>query len=162
MQPLSPQSPLPAPNRAALQHSRAVKELIKAEIAAAGGWISFEHYMRLALYAPGMGYYSGAAAKFGQEGDFVTAPEISALYGRALARQAAQVLELVTPKTIVYQENRAPLQHPAQAQHEVPRGETYFADVAATPTAIVAAGAFHLRTSQRVQVASRFEQLPLH
>jgi SAM-dependent MidA family methyltransferase len=97
MQPLlpqSPQSPLPAPNPAALQHSRAVKELIKAEIAAAGGWISFEHYMRLALYAPGMGYYSGGAAKFGQEGDFVTAPEISALYGRALARQAAQVLGL--------------------------------------------------------------------
>ncbi|HEV7928769.1 MAG TPA: SAM-dependent methyltransferase [Nitrosospira sp.] len=94
MQPLSPQPPLPAPNGPALQHSRAVKELIKAEIAAAGGWISFEHYMRLALYAPGMGYYSGGAAKFGQEGDFVTAPEISSLYGRAVARQAAQVLGL--------------------------------------------------------------------
>lgn len=94
MQPLSPQPPLPAPNHAALQHSRSVQELIKAEIAAAGGWISFEHYMRLALYAPGMGYYSGGAAKFGQEGDFVTAPEISSLYGRAVARQAAQVLGL--------------------------------------------------------------------
>ncbi|SFH14351.1 SAM-dependent methyltransferase, MidA family [Nitrosospira sp. Nsp14] len=94
MQPLSPQPSLPAPNHAALQHSRAVKELIRAEIAAAGGWISFEHYMRLALYKPGWGYYSGGAAKFGQEGDFVTAPQISSLYGRALARQAAQVLEL--------------------------------------------------------------------
>ena len=94
MQPLSPQPSLPAPNHAALQHSRAVKELIGAEIAAAGGWISFEHYMRLALYKPGLGYYSGGAAKFGQEGDFVTAPQISSLYGRALARQAAQVLEL--------------------------------------------------------------------
>ncbi len=94
MQPLSPQPSLPAPNHAALQHSRAVKELIRAEIAAAGGWISFEHYMRLALYKPGLGYYSGGAAKFGQEGDFVTAPQISSLYGRALARQAAQVLEL--------------------------------------------------------------------
>ncbi|WP_245727915.1 class I SAM-dependent methyltransferase [Nitrosovibrio tenuis] len=51
--------------------------------------------MRLALYAPGLGYYSGGAAKFGQEGDFVTAPEISPLFGRAVARQAAQVLEVV-------------------------------------------------------------------
>lgn len=94
MQPLSPQQSLPVPNHAALQHSRTVKELIRAEIAAAGGWISFEHYMRLALYKPGLGYYSGGAAKFGQEGDFVTAPQISSLYGRAFARQAAQVLEL--------------------------------------------------------------------
>ncbi len=94
MQPLPPLPPLPVPNKAALQHSRAVKELIHAEIAATGGWISFEHYMKLALYAPGLGYYSGGAAKFGQEGDFVTAPEISSLFGRAVARQAAQVLEL--------------------------------------------------------------------
>jgi SAM-dependent MidA family methyltransferase len=101
MQPLSPQPSLPAPNRVALQHSRMVKELIKAEIAAAGGWISFEHYMRLALYTPGMGYYSGGAAKFGQEGDFVTAPEISSLYGRALARQVAQVLELTDDGNIL-------------------------------------------------------------
>jgi SAM-dependent MidA family methyltransferase len=85
---------LPAPNDTALQHSRAVKDLIKAEIARAGGWISFEHYMRLAMYAPGMGYYSGGAAKFGEEGDFVTAPQISSFYGRAVARQAAQVLGL--------------------------------------------------------------------
>ncbi|WP_074796253.1 class I SAM-dependent methyltransferase [Nitrosospira briensis] len=85
---------MPAASEAALQHSRALKQLIQAELAAAGGWISFERYMRLVLYAPGMGYYSGGAAKFGQEGDFITAPEISALFGRALAQQAAQVLEL--------------------------------------------------------------------
>ena len=90
-----PQMPqLPDVSEAALQHSRALKQLIQAELAAAGGWISFERYMRLALYAPGMGYYSGGAAKFGQEGDFITAPEISALFGRAIAQQAAQVLEL--------------------------------------------------------------------
>ena len=87
---------LPAPSPEALQHSRAVQELIRAEIAAAGGWISFARYMELALYAPGMGYYSGGAAKFGGAGDFVTAPEISPLFGKALARQAAQVLELVS------------------------------------------------------------------
>lgn len=87
--------PLPEPGQAALDHSRALQRLIQAEIAAAGGWISFAHYMQLALYVPGMGYYSGGAAKFGQAGDFVTAPEISSLFGRALARQAAQVLRLV-------------------------------------------------------------------
>jgi SAM-dependent MidA family methyltransferase len=106
MQPLPPLTLLPRlpqmpqmaqmhdASEAALQHSRAVKQLIQAELASAGGWMSFERYMRLALYAPGMGYYSGGAAKFGQEGDFVTAPEISALFGRAIAQQAAQVLEL--------------------------------------------------------------------
>lgn len=84
---------LPEPGPAAIEHSRAVKEMIRAEITAAGGWISFAHYMRLALYAAGMGYYSGGAEKFGREGDFVTAPEMSTLFGRALARQAAQVIE---------------------------------------------------------------------
>jgi SAM-dependent MidA family methyltransferase len=87
--------PLPEPGREALAHSCAVKRLIQTEIAASGGWISFELYMQLALYAPGMGYYSGGAAKFGQAGDFVTAPEISSLFGRALARQAAQVLRAI-------------------------------------------------------------------
>lgn len=92
---MQPLPALPIPSEAALRHSRALKELIHAELAAAGGWISFEHYMRLVLYAPGMGYYSGGAAKFGEAGDFVTAPEISALFGKTLARQAAQVLGLV-------------------------------------------------------------------
>ena len=85
---------LPIPSETALQHSRGLKDLIHKELFTAGGWISFAHYMRLALYAPGMGYYSGGATKFGQAGDFITAPEISSLFGRALARQAAQVLEL--------------------------------------------------------------------
>jgi SAM-dependent MidA family methyltransferase len=93
MQPPSSSPGLPPPGEAALQHSQTLIELIHNEIAAAGGWIPFEQYMRLALYAPGLGYYSGGAAKFGQEGDFVTAPELSPLFGRAVARQAAQVLE---------------------------------------------------------------------
>jgi SAM-dependent MidA family methyltransferase len=84
---------LPPPDEAALRHSRVLAELIHGQIAAADGWIPFEQYMRLALYTPGLGYYSGGAAKFGQEGDFVTAPELSPLFGRAVARQAAQVLE---------------------------------------------------------------------
>ncbi len=85
---------LPIPGEAALQHSRELKALIHKELVTAGGWISFAHYMRLALYAPGMGYYSGGAIKFGQAGDFVTAPEISSLFGQTVARQAGQVLEL--------------------------------------------------------------------
>ncbi|MGH8685507.1 MAG: SAM-dependent methyltransferase, partial [Nitrosospira sp.] len=92
---IEPMSSLPTPSEAAFQHSRTVLELIRAEIATAGGWISFARYMELALYAPGMGYYSGGAAKFGEAGDFVTAPEISPLFGRAVAAQAAQVLQLM-------------------------------------------------------------------
>ncbi len=91
---IAPMPSLPIPSEAALQHSRELKALIHKELVTAGGWISFAHYMRLALYAPGMGYYSGGATKFGQAGDFVTAPEISSLFGRTVARQAAQVLEL--------------------------------------------------------------------
>src|SRR5688572_26867907 len=64
-------------------------ELIAKEIERAGGWISFERYMALALYAPGLGYYMGGARKLGRDGDFVTAPEISGLFGRALARQVS-------------------------------------------------------------------------
>jgi SAM-dependent MidA family methyltransferase len=92
---VQPPSPLPEPGQDALRYSQALSELIQREIIAAGGWISFERYMRLALYAPGLGYYSAGSAKFGRSGDFVTAPEMSPLFGRALARQAAQILELV-------------------------------------------------------------------
>jgi SAM-dependent MidA family methyltransferase len=69
---------------------------IAAEIAAAGGWIPFDRYMALALYAPGLGYYASGSEKFGQMpgggSDFVTAPELSPLFGQALARQVAQAL----------------------------------------------------------------------
>lgn len=73
-------------------HSRAVRERIAAELAAAGGWLPFDRYMELALYAPGLGYYSAGSAKLGAGGDFVTAPEMSDLYSRCLARQCADVL----------------------------------------------------------------------
>jgi SAM-dependent MidA family methyltransferase len=84
--------PLPGPSPEALAHSRRLFDLIISEIQSAGGWISFVRYMDLALYAPGLGYYTGAAQKFGIAGDFVTAPEISPLFGRCLARQLAAVL----------------------------------------------------------------------
>jgi len=63
------------------------REPIEGEIARAGGWISFERYMQLALHEPGIGYYASGAQKFGARGDFVTAPELGALFGRTLARQ---------------------------------------------------------------------------
>jgi len=68
-----------------------VLERIRAEIAGAGGWISFARYMELALHAPGLGYYSRGARQFGAEGDFVTAPELGALFGRTLARQLKEL-----------------------------------------------------------------------
>lgn len=83
---------LPLPNAEQLTHSSQLACLIQDEIAANGGWISFARYMELALYAPGLGYYSAGMAKFGDAGDFITAPEISPLFGRALARQVAEVL----------------------------------------------------------------------
>lgn len=86
-------SDLPTPPPEALAHSEKLCALIREEIAAAGGWISFARYMELALYAPGLGYYTAGARKLGREGDFVTAPEMTPIYGQTLARQAAEVME---------------------------------------------------------------------
>lgn len=85
--------PQPAPD--ALQHSNALYARIRADIEAADGAISFERYMELALYAPGLGYYSAGARKFGAEGDFITAPEISPLFSICVARQCEQVLTVL-------------------------------------------------------------------
>jgi len=84
---------LPTPPAEALAHSATLAALIRSDIVAKGGWIPFARYMELALYAPGLGYYQAGAKKLGREGDFITAPEMTPLYGQTLARQAAQVLE---------------------------------------------------------------------
>ncbi len=73
-------------------HTGRAAERLVAEIAGAGGWISFERYMDLALYAPGLGYYSAGAHKLGRGGDFTTAPEISRLFGACVAQQCADIL----------------------------------------------------------------------
>jgi SAM-dependent MidA family methyltransferase len=78
--------------------TRAVQALVQQAIGRAGGWLPFDRFMALALYAPGLGYYASDARQFGQMpssgSDFVTAPEMSPLFGRALAAQVAQALEV--------------------------------------------------------------------
>jgi len=87
---LSASLPLPDPD--ALAHSAKLTQHLLDRIHAQGGWLSFADFMEALLYAPGLGYYAAGATKFCEEGDFVTAPEISPLFGRTLARFAAPVL----------------------------------------------------------------------
>ena len=84
-----PAATLPEPDAAARSHSAAVADALARRIAETGGWIPLEAYLRFVLYAPGLGYYVAGARKFGAEGDFVTAPELSPLYGEALAVEVA-------------------------------------------------------------------------
>ena len=92
-----PSAELPPPDPVALEQSRRLMERIGAEVDAAGGALPFERFMELALYTPGLGYYSGGARKFGAAGDFVTAPELSPLFGASLARQAVELFERLEP-----------------------------------------------------------------
>ena len=85
-------SDLPPPSADAIAHSDRLCACIEQEILHHGGFISFARYMELALYAPGLGYYSAGSAKLGAEGDFVTAPEISPLFGHTLAQQISDLL----------------------------------------------------------------------
>lgn len=84
---------LPLPDATARAHSDRVLDRVREEIAAGDGFLAFDRYMQTILYAPGLGYYVAGAAKFGAEGDFVTAPELTPLYGATLARQIAAILE---------------------------------------------------------------------
>ena len=94
-------STLPAPAAEARAHSARVVAHIRDEIERAGGCIPFTRYMELALYAPGLGYYVAGARKFGDAGDFVTGPELSPLYGEALAQQLATILDASADRDIV-------------------------------------------------------------
>jgi len=83
---------LPQPSDDALAISRTLATTLAAEIADNGGWIPFSRFMEQALYAPGLGYYTAGSRKFGEGGDFVTAPELSPLFAQTLARQLAALL----------------------------------------------------------------------
>src|SRR5471030_1136125 len=89
------ESVLPPPSPDAAAHSQQLAEHIANTIVAEGEWITFSRYMELALYAQGLGYYAAGARKFGSAGDFVTSPEISPMFAKCLALQAAQVLKAV-------------------------------------------------------------------
>ena len=85
-------SPLGAPSADAQAHSAHLREVVQEQIIAAGGSIPFWKYMELALYTPGLGYYSAGAHKFGKGGDFITAPERSPLFSAGVATAIAPAL----------------------------------------------------------------------
>jgi SAM-dependent MidA family methyltransferase len=93
---------LPVPSSDALAASHALQNLIAADIEGNAGAISFSRYMELALYAPGLGYYSGGSAKLGKDGDFTTAPELSPLFGAALAQVAAAIIAQSAPQILEF------------------------------------------------------------
>lgn len=92
---------MPAPDPAARAHSERVVAAVGTAIAGAGGFLTLERYLALVLYAPGLGYYVAGTAKFGREGDFVTAPELSPLFGAALAAQVDGILAAGAGRQIV-------------------------------------------------------------
>ena len=91
----------PEPDADAREHSARVVDAVAREIARAGGFLPFDRYMQLALYGPGLGYYVAGARKFGAAGDFVTAPELTPLYGATLARQVGAILDATKAREIV-------------------------------------------------------------
>ncbi|MDQ0143797.1 class I SAM-dependent methyltransferase [Cupriavidus necator] len=97
---------LPLPPADAQAASDTLAARIGESIDAAGGWIGFDRYMALALYAPGLGYYSGGSAKFGRDArdgsDFITAPELSPFFARTLARQFAPLLAQGMPRLLEF------------------------------------------------------------
>ena len=84
--------PIPSPQQQVL--SQQLANLIQQKIKQAGGWIDFATFMHMALYTPGLGYYTGGARKFGSGGDFVTAPEISSLFAKRVALPASRATVL--------------------------------------------------------------------
>src|SRR3546814_17216864 len=85
------------PDADALAHSAHLQALFREQIAAAGGAVPFSRFMELALYAPGLGYYSAGAPKFGRAGDFVTAPELGSLFAQCIAAAVATALRQIGP-----------------------------------------------------------------
>ncbi len=92
---------LPSPDPVEVALSDRLSEYIKAEIEANSGLISFARFMEMALYQPGLGYYSAGKYKFGKSGDYVTAPEISSLFAATLANFCEQVLHEIPKASIL-------------------------------------------------------------
>ncbi len=92
---------LPEPTAEQQQHSERLCSCIRQLIDQAGGWISFESFMQAALYTPGLGYYSAGQQKFGEQGDFITSPEVGPLFARTLARPVAGLLGDISDSCII-------------------------------------------------------------
>ncbi|MCK5662283.1 MAG: SAM-dependent methyltransferase, partial [Thiotrichaceae bacterium] len=86
-------SSFPEPDPEILSHSEQLKHSIQHSIRQNGGKISFADYMNQALYTPGLGYYSAGLKKFGRQGDFITAPEISPIFSQCLAIQCIEIMQ---------------------------------------------------------------------
>ena len=84
-----------------LDHSLLVREQLIQHINTRDGWISFEEFVDFVMYKPGLGYYSAGAEKIGHSGDFTTAPEISKLFGMALANQMTPILDHYQSPSII-------------------------------------------------------------
>lgn len=102
---------LPQPDADAQARSERLLERIVARIEGAGGWLSFADYMQMALYTPGLGYYDAPGSKFGAAGDFVTAPEISPLFARALAAQLDAAMEQLPARVLEFGAGTGALAH---------------------------------------------------
>ncbi|WMD19449.1 SAM-dependent methyltransferase [Achromobacter seleniivolatilans] len=100
---------LPPLSAAAQEHSDAAARHLQKAITANGGWLPFDHWMAEALYAPGLGYYAAGTIKLADAnddaktpaGDFVTAPQLTPLFARTLARQAAQILRQTQTQAVL-------------------------------------------------------------
>ena len=85
-------SQLPQPDEVSRENSQALVEIIRSQIQQNNGWISFLQYMQAVLYTPVYGYYSGSQEKIGRQGDFITAPELTSLFGQTLANALVPLL----------------------------------------------------------------------
>ncbi len=88
---------LPLPDHDALAHSQRLVALLREEIRSQRGSIPFSRFMERCLYAPGLGYYSAGSTKFGESGDFITAPELGPLFATCVAAAVAPVLQQIGP-----------------------------------------------------------------
>ena len=102
---------LPEPHPDALAASHALLQLIANELDLAGGQLPFARFMELALYTPGLGYYSGGSAKLGAAGDFTTAPELSPLFGASVARAVAAIIAQSAPSILEFGAGTGKLAH---------------------------------------------------
>ncbi len=92
---------LPITSKLEQTHSKTLCAQIKQQIEVAGGAVSFAEFMQQALYSPGLGYYSAGQTKLGAQGDFITAPELSPLFGHTIAKQCNEVLANLSQKNLL-------------------------------------------------------------